>query len=124
MAEYPNRTDLQNPARKVARAAAKGQTYGEAGKQIAAQKAVPMASAPTDAAPAPRPRPQPGGLVPLDAMTTRPGDSLVGAANRPSDAPVALPMRDPVVDELEVLYRMYPNDDLASLISALKWGGA
>jgi hypothetical protein len=33
-------------------------------------------------------------------------------------------MRDPVVDELEVLYQMFPNDDLASLISALKWGGA
>lgn len=124
MAEYPNRTDLQNPARKVARAAAKGQTYGEAGKQMEAQKAVPMAAAPTDAAPAPRPRPQPGGLGSLDAMTTRPGDSLVGAASRPSDAPVTLPMRDPVVDELEVLYKMYPNDDLASLISALKWGGA
>lgn len=121
MADYSNRTDLQNPAQKVARQAAKGQAYGEAGKQIAAQKAVPMAAAPTDVAPA-RPRPVPGQVASLTAPTERPSESLVGYANAPT-APKILPTRDPVLEELELLYRMYPNDDLASLISALKWDG-
>lgn len=123
MAEYSNRTDLQNPANKIAKQAAKGQTYGEASKQMKAQEAVPMASAPTDAQPAPaRPRPTPGGLGALDRPSERPADSLVGAANQQA-AQSLLPMRDPVIDELEVLYRMYPNNDLADLISALKYGG-
>lgn len=123
MAEYPNRTDLQNPAKKIAKQAAKGQTYGEAGKQMRAQEAVPMGQAPTEAAPAPtRPRPTPGGFGPLDRPTERPADSLIGSANQQAGQSL-LPMRDPVIDELEVLYRMYPNDDLADLISALKYGG-
>jgi hypothetical protein len=42
MAEYSNRTDLQNPAAKMAATAAKGQAYGEAGAQIASQQAVQM----------------------------------------------------------------------------------
>jgi hypothetical protein len=35
--QYPNRSDLRNPSKKLAAKAAPGQTYGEAGKQIAAQ---------------------------------------------------------------------------------------
>jgi hypothetical protein len=37
--------------------------------------------------------------------------------------PMSFPMRDPVVDELEVLMQMYPNDDLRDLLSVLKFGG-
>jgi len=122
MADYANRTDLQNPAQKIARQAATGQPYGEASRQMAAQEAVPMGPSPTTAAPAPRPRPTPGQVASLTAPTERPGESLVGYAQAPT-APAMLPTRDPVMDELEVLYQMYPNDDLASLISALKWGG-
>ena len=124
MAEYPNRSDLRNPAQKIAKQAAPGQTYGEAGKQMRAQEAVPMGGSPTEAAPSrpARPRPTPGGMGALDRPTERPGDSLVGAGS--GMAPETLmPLRDPVVDELEVLFRMYPNDDLADLISALKFGG-
>lgn len=121
MADYANRTDLQNPAQKIARQAATGQPYGEASRQMAAQEAVPMGPSPS-AAPSPRPRPTPGQVASLTAPTERPSESLVGYAQAPT-APAMLPARDPVIDELEVLYQMYPNDDLASLISALKWGG-
>ena len=119
MAEYPNRTDLQNPAAKMAATAAKGQTYGEAGKQIAAQKAVPMGASPTDMAPQ-KPRPTPGNVVDLMAPTERPEDVMAPVMG---NTPGLLPTRDPVIDEIEVLYNMFPNDDLKSLLSALKFGG-
>ena len=124
--KYSNRTDLQNPAKKMAATAAKGQTYGEAGKQMAAQRAVPMAGSP---APAPqRPR-----------NTVAPGS--MGAFNRPTDAPqepvtaganvgpgpnafqagiMAPPMTgDTVLQELLVLNQLYPSNDLKNLISKL-----
>lgn len=121
MAEYPNRTDLRNPAGKIAAQAATGQTYGEAGKQLAAQQAVPMGAPPT-AAPQPMQpanRPVPGNVVDLMAPTQRPEDQMAPIMNQP----MILPMSNPVLEELEVLYRMYPNDDLAGLISALKYSG-
>lgn len=115
--QYPNRSDLRNPMAKMA---ATGQTYGEAGAQLAAQEAVPMGSAPTDAAPSPPPsRPTPGNVVNLAGPTERPNDLMAPVMNQP----MSLPMRDPVVDELEVLMQMYPNDDLRDLLSVLKFGG-
>lgn len=121
MAEYPNRTDLQNPAAKLAAKAATGQTYGAAGQQIAAQQAVPMGAAPTDMAPQPQqPRPTPGNVVDLMAPSERPQDMMAPIMG---NKPVILQAADPVIDELEVLFRMYPNDDLRDLLSALKFGG-
>ena len=121
MAEYPNRTDLQNPAAKMAATAAKGQTYGAAGQQIAAQQAVPMGAAPTDMAPQPQqPRPTPGNVVDLMAPSERPQDMMAPIMG---NKPVILQSSDPVLDELEVLFSMYPNDDLRDLLSALKFGG-
>jgi len=121
MAEYPNRTDLQNPAAKMAATAAKGQTYGEAGQQLAAQRAVPMGAAPTDMAPQPQqPRPTPGNVVDLMAPSERPQDMMAPIMG---NKPVILQASDPVLDELEVLFSMYPNDDLRDLLSALKFGG-
>lgn len=120
MAEYPNRTDLQNPAAKIAATAAKGQTYGEAGQQMSAQKAVPMAQAPTDMVTSPQPRPTPGKVVDLMAPSERPEDIMSPVMGT---SPGLLPTRDPVIDEIEVLYNMFPNDDLKSLLSALKFGG-
>lgn len=122
MAEYPNRTDLRNPAGKMAAKAAPGQTYGEAGKQLAAQQAVPMGPSPT-AAPQPMQpvnRPVPGNVVDLMAPTQRPQDQMAPVMG---SNPMILPMSNPVIEELEVLYRMYPNDDLAGLLSALKYSG-
>lgn len=120
MAEYPNRSDLRNPAQKIAAKAAPGQTYGEAGKQMVAQQAVPMGASPTDIAPQPAtPRPVPGNVVDFAGPTQRPQDLMAPVMNQP----MSLPLRDPVIDELEVLMELYPNDDLASLLSVLKYGG-
>jgi hypothetical protein len=122
MAEYPNRTDLRNPAGKIAAQAATGQAYGEAGKQLAAQQAVPMGAPPT-AAPQPMQpvnRPVPGNVVDLMAPTERPQDMMAPIMG---NTPMMLQASDPVIDEIEVLYRMYPNDDLRDLLSALKFGG-
>jgi hypothetical protein len=121
MSDYSNRSDLRNPAGKIAAKAATGQTYGEAGKQLAAQQAVPMGAPPT-AAPQPMQpvnRPVPGNVVDMMAPTQRPQDQMAPIMNQP----MVLPMSNPVLEELEVLYRMYPNDDLAGLISALKYSG-
>jgi hypothetical protein len=107
MAEYPNRSDLRNPAQKLAATAAKGQAYGEAGKQMAAQQVVPMGAGPS-AAPEP--------MQPVN----RPQDMMAPIMN---NRPSILPMSNPVIEELETLYRMYPNDDLEGLLSAIKYNG-
>jgi hypothetical protein len=122
--QYSNRTDLQNPAKKMAATAAKGQTYGEAGKQIAAQRAVPMA------APAPAPRPRnavaPGSMGAFNRDTTAPDEPVTAGANV-GPGPnafqagiMAPPMAgNPVLQELIVLNQLFPNDDLKNLISIL-----
>jgi hypothetical protein len=122
MAEYPNRSDLRNPAGKIAAKAATGQTYGEAGKQMAAQQAVPMGASPMSAPQPTQPvnRPVAGSVVDMMAPTQRPEDMMAPIMNgRPS----ILPMSNPVLEELETLYRMYPNDDLEGLLSAIKYNG-
>jgi hypothetical protein len=53
------------------------------------------------------------------APTQRPQDQMAPIMNQP----MILPMSNPVLEELEVLYNMYPNDDLLGLISALKYSG-
>lgn len=116
---YPNRSDLRNPAQKIAKQAATGQTYGAAGQQMAAQQAVPMGQSPTSAAPAPRPRPTPGSLGALDRPTERPNDMLMPM---PDAGPGMFTPADPVIEELSLLYAQFPNDDLANLISALRFG--
>ena len=120
MAEkYGNRTDLQNPAKKVARMAAKGQTYGEAGKQMEAQKAVPVAAPPTETAP----RMQPGQMGSLNRPTERPTEPLTagapfGPGRTPTDA-MAVPRNyDPVLVELRTLYGAYPSTELADMIDS------
>ena len=122
--QYSNRTDLQNPAKKMAATAAKGQTYGEAGKQIAAQRAVPMAGA----APAPRPRNAvaPGSMGAFNRDTTAPDEPVTAGANvgpgpNAFQAGIMAPamMGNPVLQELIVLNQLFPNDDLKNLISIL-----
>lgn len=117
--QYSNRTDLQNPAQKIARQAAKGQTYGEATQQMAAQRAVPMGQSPATPAAAPRPRPTPGNLGALDRMTERPDEPL---APMYQNTPLMFSTSDPVIEEISMLYAQYPNDDLAALLSALRYG--
>lgn len=122
MADYPNRTDLQNPAAKMAATAAKGQPYGAAKQQIDAQRAVPMGPPPTSAPvpTAPKPRPVPGQIVDMNAPTQRPQDQMMPIMG---NTPMILDQSNPVIDELNVLFEMYPNDDLADLLSALKYDG-
>jgi hypothetical protein len=122
MADYPNRSDLRNPAAKLAAKATTGQAYGEAGKQIAAQQAVPMGRSPMAAPQPTQPanRPVAGSVVDMMAPTQRPQDMMAPImGGRPS----ILPMSNPVLEELETLYRLYPNDDLAGLLSAIKFSG-
>lgn len=121
--QYPNRSDLRNPAKKIAAKAAPGQTYGEAAKQVEAQRAVPMAAPPTDVAPAPQ-RVAPGQLGPLNRPTERPNEPVTaGAPFGPGPTPQGMAYMgprnaDPILDELRALYAQYPNDDLANMLDS------
>lgn len=129
--QYSNRSDLRNPAQKVARQAAKGQTYGEAGKQMEAQRVVPMAAPPTETSvPMPENIPQPGSLGAFNRETefpNRPGTYGANAGPGPGYNEAGLPLlaqsADPVLQELLILYKQFPNDGLANLISAIQYGG-
>jgi hypothetical protein len=119
MAEQkPNRSDLRNPAQKIAKAAAKGQTYGEASEQMRAQQAVPMGSAPTDTPP----RVTPGSLGAFNRPTERPDEPVTaGASFGPGRTPTtafAPPIEDAVVTELRALYSAYPSDELADMLDS------
>ena len=120
--QYPNRSDLRNPAQKVARMAATGQTYGEATAQMRSQEQVPMGAAPTDVAPqqASRPRPTPGSLGSLIRPTEMPDQPLTMPTQQ---TPMMFNTQDPVIEEISMLYAMYPNDDLADLLSAIRDNG-
>jgi hypothetical protein len=124
--QYSNRTDLRNPAKKMAVSAAKGQTYGEAGKQLAAQRAVPMAAPAMAPAPPQRNAVAPGSMGAFNRDTTAPDEPVTAGANvgpgpnafqAGSRAPAM--MGNPVLQELIVLNQLFPNDDLKNLISIL-----
>jgi hypothetical protein len=116
-------SDVQAGKNRVAIQAATGQTYGEAGKQMAAQRAVPMGGAPTDVAPTATPRPVPGTLGSLTRPTERPTEPITagapfGAGPSPMAAGMPMPTGDQALAELRAIYAMYPNDDLADLIDS------
>ena len=123
--EYPNRSDLRNPAKKIAKTAAKGQAYGQAGAQLAAQAAVPMAPSPTAAIPqAPQaPAVQPGGLGAFSRPTERPNEPVTaGASFGPGPTPgreFVIPVAaDPVLNELRGLYQAFPIPELADMLDS------
>jgi len=116
-------SDVQAGKNRVAIQAATGQTYGEAGKQMAAQRAVPMGGAPTDVAQTATPRPVPGTLGSLTRPTERPSEPITagapfGAGPSPMAAGIPMPTGDQALAELRAIYSMYPNDDLADLIDS------
>ena len=121
MVDYPNRSDLRNPAtRKVSFT---GQTYGQAAQQASSQQAVSAGSAPADVAAQQVARPVPGAQS-LTRPTERPGEPITAGADfgaGPNAMQAGLTPRmipeDPVLDELRALYSMFPNDDLANLLS-------
>lgn len=122
--QYPNRSDLRNPATRQVRFT--GQTYGQASQQAEAQRAVPPGSAPAQvqaqqmaAQQAPRP-----GSRPLLRPTERPTEPITAGADfgpGPNAMQAGIMGRripeDPVMDQLKVLYSMFPNDDLADMIT-------
>jgi hypothetical protein len=125
--QYPNRSDLRNPAKKIAAKAAPGQTYGEAGKQVAAQRAVPMAAPPTDVAPSPQPqqpRMAPGSMGPLSRPTERPNEPVTAGApfgpgrTQQLGGYIGPRNSDPILDELRALYATYPSDELADMLDS------
>jgi hypothetical protein len=116
-------SDVQAGTNRVAIQAATGQTYGEAGKQMAAQRAVPMGGAPTDVAQTATPRPVPGTLGALTRPTERRTEPITagapfGAGPSPMAAGMPIPTGDQALAELRAIYAMYPNDDLADLIDS------
>lgn len=116
---YPNRRDLQ-----VAPRAAPGQTYGEAGAQLAAQRAQPIAAPPQPAPAAPASGPPgstgpiPGSLGRLDRDSDRPDIPVTaGAALGPGPGMEALRTAgDDDLDEMRALYRRFPSEELRQII--------
>lgn len=116
-------SDIQAGTNRVAIQAATGQTYGEAGKQIAAQRAVPMGTPPTEVQ-----RPVPGTLGSLTRPTERPMEPITAGANfgagpSPVGAGIPQPAGDNALEELRMIYQMFPNDDLADLIDSYSRDG-
>lgn len=127
--QYPNRTDLSNPANKVAKMAAPGQTYGAAKAQMDAQAAVPVASPPTTP-PAQPPAPAPGSLGDLTRPTERPMEpatfgSMVGPGPGPEalgagpTVPAVGSKRD-LVERVRAIADSYPSPVLLMFLSELE----
>ena len=120
--QYPNRSDLRNPAKKVAKMTPTGQTYGQATQQMRSQQAVPMGSAPTDTPPPPAQRVTPGSMGAFNRPTERPDEPVTaGASFGPGRTPTTAympPMEDEVVTELRALYAAYPSDELADMLDS------
>ena len=118
MAAYGQRTDLN-----MAPSAVPGQTYGEAGAQMAAQRAVPMGAPAAPSAPK-APTVAPGQYGPLDRPTERPNEPLTAGApfgpGRMSQGNAYIGPRnsDPILDELRALYTSYPSDELADMLDS------
>lgn len=124
--QYPNRSDLRNPATRQVRFT--GQTYGEGAQQARAQQAVAPGSAPSQvqaqqmAARQAGPRP---GAMPLMRPSERPNEPITsGIPTGMGDnmmannvVPPGIVPDDPVLDQLLMLYRAYPEDGLKVILS-------
>ena len=130
MAAKGNRKDMNSPAAKIAKSAAKGQTYGEAKQQMDAQSAVPMGASPTGTPTATQQGPLPGRLGAFNRPTESPLEPLTaGASFGPGATPVqaGMPFRpgsmDSAIAELRALYQLYPSDSLGALLESYYRGG-
>jgi hypothetical protein len=122
MTDYPNRSDLRNPATRKVNFT--GQTYGQASAQAASQAQVPPGSSPSQVqaqrqASAQRPRP---GAQPLTGPTQRPDEPVTagapfGAGSSMAPVPQQLVPYDDVLETLKMLYQMYPNGGVERLLS-------
>lgn len=111
---------------KIAKQAAKGQQYGEAGRQMAAQQAVPMAKSPAEQTP----RPTPGSMGDFGRATERPNEpatfgSMVGPGPGPEVlgvSPTVPPIgskRD-LVERVRAIADSYPSPVLLMFLSELE----
>jgi hypothetical protein len=116
-------SDIQAGTNRVAIQAATGQTYGKATEQRNAQRAVPMGAPPTEVQ-----RPVPGTLGSLTRPTERPMEPITagapfGAGMGPVAAGIPQPTGDNALEELRMIFQMFPNDDLADLIDSYSRDG-
>jgi hypothetical protein len=116
-------SDIQAGTNRVAIQAATGQTYGKATEQMNAQRAVPMGTPPTEVQ-----RPVPGTLGSLTRPTERPMEPITsgapfGAGMGPVGAGIPQPTGDNALEELRMIFQMFPNDDLADLIDSYSRDG-
>jgi hypothetical protein len=125
MSDYPNRSDLRNPATR--RVNFTGQTYGEATQQARVQTAVPPGTAPAQVQAqqiAAEARPKPGAQA-FTRPTERPNEPVtsgipIGPGPNTYDSSVVPPgivPDDPVLDKLMMLYAAYPEDGLRVFLS-------
>ena len=123
-------SDVQAGTNRVAIQAATGQTYGEAGKQMAAQAAVPMAPSPTSNAIPQVPPVQPGSLGELNRTTERPDElATLGSMVGPGPGPEALGARPTVpapgskqdmVERVRAIADSYPSPVLFMFLAELE----
>ena len=131
MATYPNRTDLNNPAKKLPVKTAPGQTYGEAGAQRRAQQAVPMGAPQAPQAAPQQQQRQPLPVTPLTAPTERPDEPItagnpLGAGPGMDMLPQPMPMgtapgsRQDLINQVRYIYSKTPNTALLQIILELE----
>jgi hypothetical protein len=125
MTDYPNRSDLRNPATRKVQFT--GQTYGEGAAQNRSQQMVSPGSAPVDVeaqrqAVMEQRRMRPGAM-PLTRPSERPDEPITagadfgeGPGSMASGVVGRIIPQDPVIETLRALYSMYPNDGLAEMI--------
>jgi len=122
-AGYAQRTDLLAPK------AAPGQTYGEAAKQLAAQRAVPMGN-PTPTTP-PRATATPGSMGPIDRVSERPNEPVtagnpLGAGPGAEILPQPLPSdlqpgsKQDLINQVRYIYSKYPSTPVLQLLIDLE----
>lgn len=108
--------------------AATGQEYGQAGAQLAAQKAIPLPG-PANAGGAPMPPPaapmgqpaQPGQFGPITGPTGRPNEPVTaGSPSGPGPGPEILPgggPSDDLVTQLRALYQVFPLEEFRTMLA-------
>jgi len=118
MADYSNRTDLQNPATSTARYT--GQTYGQGAAQERSQQMVRPGRPPTEVQPRIA---QSGGLT---GPSQRPNEVITaGAPFGPGARPMQAGMPAKMIpdmtltDQMLALYDIYPSDRLRLAIQRI-----
>lgn len=118
-----NRFDLQNPAQRIAKSAAKGQTYGRAKQQLDAQSIVPMGAPPAEVSAAQAAKPARRQLTSITAPTMRPEEPITAGAPfgpGPNTFQAGMPMMNDgqlALQEIRQIAAMFPSEDLEDLLS-------